>query len=99
MEAWRAAIVLRQIASGRATAAAMTNPRFRMVVLPDSQVVVGPVQAVLSHSQAVVNQSQSIAVYSLSPKDLHHLVPKVVDDLDGDAAGFGLGEGAGGVAV
>ena len=33
------------------------------------------------------------------PDHLHHFVPKVVDDLDGDAAGFGLGEGAGGVAV
>jgi hypothetical protein len=30
---------------------------------------------------------------------LHHLVAEVVDDFHGDAAGFGLGEGPGGVAV
>ena len=36
---------------------------------------------------------------SLHPEYLHHLVAEVVDDLDGDAARFGLGEGARGVAV
>lgn len=33
------------------------------------------------------------------PEDLHHLIPEVVDDFDGDAAGGWLGEGPGGVAV
>ena len=36
---------------------------------------------------------------SLDPEHLHHLVAEVVDDLDGDAAGGGLGERARGVAV
>jgi len=33
------------------------------------------------------------------PKHLHHLVAEVVDDLDGDAAGAGAWEWAGGIAV
>ena len=33
------------------------------------------------------------------PEHLHHFVAQVVDDLDGDAAGSGFREGAGGVAV
>jgi len=32
-------------------------------------------------------------------ENLHHFIAEVVDDFDGDAAGFGLGEGAAGVAV
>ena len=32
-------------------------------------------------------------------KHLHHFVAEVVDDFDGDAAGFGFFERAGGVAV
>ena len=32
-------------------------------------------------------------------EDLHYFVAEVVDDFDGDAAGGGFGEGAGGVAV
>jgi hypothetical protein len=31
---------------------------------------------------------------SLHRKHLHHLVAEMVDDLDGDAAGFGFGERA-----
>ena len=40
-------------------------------------------------------------VSAMSPhrEHLHHLVAEVVDDFDGDAAGFRFGEGSGGVAV
>ena len=36
---------------------------------------------------------------TLHSEDFHDLVAEVVDDFDGDAAGLGFGEGAGGVAV
>lgn len=39
------------------------------------------------------------AVSSGELEHFHDFVAEVVDDLDGDAAGLGLGEGAGGVAV
>lgn len=35
----------------------------------------------------------------LDAEHFHHFVAEVVDDFYGDAAGFGLGEGAGHVAV
>ena len=36
---------------------------------------------------------------SSHPKYLHHLIPEVVDDFHGDAAGLEFVEGAGGVAI
>ena len=36
---------------------------------------------------------------SLHIKDLHHLIAQVVDDLDGNASGFGFVERSGSVAV
>ena len=35
----------------------------------------------------------------LYPEHLHHLIPQVVDDLDGDTAGYGFLKGPGDVAV
>ena len=47
---------------------------------------------------ALIRNRHGVSVSS-HPEHLHHFIPEVVDDFDGDAAGWGLGEGAGRVAV
>ena len=49
--------------------------------------------------KSVANFSRLTISASLHPKNLHHFIAQMVDDLHSDSATLGFIEGAGGVAV
>src|SRR5699024_6443838 len=70
-----------------------------VVILPNYTVSNGMFRTLTRSSHSGMSGPFFTNRIPLHPKHLHHLVTKVVDDLDRDAAGFGLFEGSGGVAV